>query len=108
MPVCPGLCFWSDWRQTCVLDHGANRDRADLCRPDPIGNGLIPRGGGEISERRVRIAYLQCWNVRTGRIAMTATDLSSWRGSDDADSRMVEARHISGSRRPRGIIRVMA
>jgi hypothetical protein len=40
MPVCPGLCFRSDWRQTCVLDHGANRDRADLCRLDPIGIGL--------------------------------------------------------------------
>jgi MAPEG family len=37
MPVCPGLCFRSDWRQTCVLDHGANRDRADPCRLDPIG-----------------------------------------------------------------------
>src|ERR1700675_2356701 len=52
MLVCPGLCFRSDWRQTCVLDHGANRDRADLCRPDPVGIGLIPGAGGEISERQ--------------------------------------------------------
>jgi hypothetical protein len=37
-----------------VLDHGADRDRADLWRPDPIGIGHMPRGGGEISEQTKR------------------------------------------------------